>query len=169
MATVPSAVSLEEYMRTDYSPDCEYVDGTVLERNVGQGKHAYSQGEIYVLLREQAKRIGFLALPEQRVKVSPWRVRVPDACVVEKLEEVITDPPVLCVEVFSPDDRWSRINQRVADYIAMGVPCVWIVDPYERRTWVIDEDRPPAEVTDGILRSRHFEIALSEVLPPQED
>ena len=62
-----------------------------------------------------------------------------------------------------------RINQRVADYIAMGVPCVWIVDPYERRAWVIDEDRPPAEVTDGILRSRHFEIALSEVLPQQED
>jgi len=164
MATAPSAISLDEYMRTDYSPDCEYVDGVVLERNVGQGKHSYTQGK---LIRKLPEDRGRLVLPEQRVRVAEYRVRIPDVCVIEQLQPVISEPPLLCIEVLSPDDRWNRVNQKVADYIAMGVPCVWIVDPYERRAWIIDQDRPPAEVSDGILRSRDFEIALSEVLPPE--
>jgi len=31
-----SLVSLEEYLSTSYDPDCDYVDGAVLERNVGE-------------------------------------------------------------------------------------------------------------------------------------
>ncbi len=37
MATLPSLVTMDEYMRTSYSPDCEYVDGVVMERNAGLG------------------------------------------------------------------------------------------------------------------------------------
>lgn len=46
MATAPSLIPIEEYMHTSYSPDCEYIDGLIVERNVGQGKHAYAQGKI---------------------------------------------------------------------------------------------------------------------------
>jgi hypothetical protein len=28
-------VSVEEYLHTSYQPDCDYVDGEVLERNLG--------------------------------------------------------------------------------------------------------------------------------------
>ena len=46
MATAPSLSSLEEYLHTSYSPDCEYIDGMILERNVRQTKHAFTQTEI---------------------------------------------------------------------------------------------------------------------------
>ena len=40
MATAPNLVSIDEYLDTSYSPDREYIDGLILERNVGKGKHS---------------------------------------------------------------------------------------------------------------------------------
>ena len=37
MASSPTThVSVEEYLKTVYEPDCEYVDGVVEERNLGE-------------------------------------------------------------------------------------------------------------------------------------
>jgi Uma2 family endonuclease len=167
MATAPSLVSLDEYMRTCYSPDCEYIDGIILERNVGQGKHAYTQGKIYLKLSEQLTLKGLMALPEQRVRVARSRVRIPDVCVVGQLEEVVTIAPRLCVEVLSPDDRWGRVNASISDYQLMGVPCVWVVDPYAARAWIFEQENPPLEVQDGRLTAQalQIEIQLVDVLP----
>ena len=153
-------------MHTSYSPDCEYIDGEIVERNVGQGKHAYAQGKTYGKLSDALK--DFLVLPEQRIQVTATRVRVPDVCVVEELENVVTQPPLLCVEILSPDDRWSRTNSVISDYQAMGVPCVWVIDPWSSRAWIFDLDQPPREVFDGKLaaQSLGLEIQLRDVLPP---
>jgi Uma2 family endonuclease len=172
MASAPSPVSLEEYMRTSYSPDCEYIDGVVVERNVGQTKHAFTQGKVYRKIGDKVEARGLFVLPEQRVRVSMVRVRVPDVCVVAKIDkEVISEAPLLCVEILSPDDRWSRTNTSISDYHAMKVPCVWVVDPYGRRGWVFDLEQPPAEIgEDDLLRAEALdvEIRLSEVLPPAD-
>jgi Uma2 family endonuclease len=167
MATAPSLVSLEEYMATSYSPDCEYIDGVVVERNLGQGKHAYTQGEILAKIRERIASRGLMALPELRVQVARRRVRIPDICVTGQLEETLIVPPRLCVEVLSPDDRWSRVNASIRDYQAMGVPCIWVVDPYSSRAWIFEDENPPAEVHDGRLVAHQLgiEIPLAEVLP----
>lgn len=154
-------------MSTSYSPDCEYIDGEVVERNVGKGRHAYTQGKIYFKLSEQAGAKGLVILPEQRVRISPTRVRIPDVCVVAALEEVISKPPLLCVEVFSPDDRWNRVIASVGDYQAMGVPCVWVVDPYLGRAWIFEAENPPLEAKDGRLTAQGLgvEVQLADVLP----
>lgn len=161
---------MDEYLQTSYSPDREFIDGWVVERNVGQGEHSYTQGKVYKKLDDLAEAIGALALPEQRTRVAPGRVRVPDISVVRQLERVTTVPPLLCVEVLSPDDRWSRVTAAVADYQEMGVPCVWIIDPFARRAWIFSADRPPMEVIDDVLRAPELgaEIRLSAILPPSE-
>ena len=41
MATVQ--ISLDEYLRSSYHPDCDYVDGEVQERNWGEFDHAAVQ------------------------------------------------------------------------------------------------------------------------------
>jgi Uma2 family endonuclease len=46
--------------------------------------------------------------------------------------EVIVKPPVLVVEILSPDDTYTETQSRSADYLRMGVPCVWIIDPTSR-------------------------------------
>lgn len=167
MATAPSLIPIDEYMHTSYSPDCEYIDGVIVERNVGKGKHSYTQTMVLTTLREKIATRGAFVLVELRTRVSSTRVRIPDVSVVSELEEVTSRPPLLCVEVVSPDDRWNRIRASVHDYEEMGVPCVWVVDPYERRAWIFEEDKPPIEVSDGVLRAEALgvEVQLSDVLP----
>jgi len=167
MATSAAPITLDEYISTSYSPDCEYIDGVVLERNVGKGKHAYTQGKIYLFLSGQVLSKKLIVLPEQRVRVSLSRVRIPDVCVVEELEEIVTKAPLLCVEILSPDDRWSRVIASVSDYQMMGVPCVWVIDPYQVKAWTFESENPPVEVKDGRLtaQSLGIEVQLSDVLP----
>src|SRR5438067_5420809 len=121
MATTAVPATLDEYMSTSYSPDCEYIDGLVVERNVGKGKHAYTQLRLGIKLTEQTQPKKLVVVVEQRVRISATRVRIPDVCVVEELEEVVTKAPLLCVEVLSPDDRWNRVIASVSDYQTMGV------------------------------------------------
>jgi hypothetical protein len=40
---VATRVSLEEYLNTEYEPDCDYVDGVLEQRNVGKKRHARTQ------------------------------------------------------------------------------------------------------------------------------
>lgn len=82
MATAPKLVALQEYLNTDYSPDCEYIDGAVIERNVGKIKHAFSHTEVVFQLKILLKGRSEFAVVEQRVRVSPNRVRIPDVCVI---------------------------------------------------------------------------------------
>jgi Uma2 family endonuclease len=52
-------------------------------------------------------------------------------------EEVFTSPPYLCVEVMSPDDTMSAMQDRLDDYLQFGVPNIWVVDPWKHRGWHI--------------------------------
>jgi Uma2 family endonuclease len=68
------------------------------------------------------------------VQVSPTRVRIADVMLVSRgpQPEMTVDPPVLVVEILSPDDTYTETQSRSADYLRMGVPCVWIIDPTSR-------------------------------------
>jgi len=46
--------------------------------------------------------------------------------------DVIVNPPLLVVEILSPDDTYAETQLRATDYLRMGVPCVWIIDPTSR-------------------------------------
>ena len=130
-----SLVSLAEYMATSYEPDCDFVDGTLEQRNLGKWDHSNLQSAIDAYLRTRRKQWGTRSAVEQRVQVSPTRVRIPDVCVIAgdaPLEQVATHPPLLCIEVLSPEDRMVRVEKRIGDFLAMGVPCVWVFDPEDQ-------------------------------------
>jgi len=44
-------------------------------------------------------------------------------------------PPELVVEILSPDDRWSEVMAKLAEYFAAGVDRVWVVDARLRRVF----------------------------------
>src|ERR1700680_3644377 len=117
-------ISVEEYRRTSYRPDCDYVDGEVLERNVGERDHSTLQKKLILYLGIREVELGISVFPEQRVQVSKTRFRIPDVCVTVgvRTEQILTKPPFICIEILSPEDRWPRIQQRIDDYLAMGVP-----------------------------------------------
>ena len=39
----PILIPVSEYLNTSYRPDCDYKDGEVLERNVGEKPHGLLQ------------------------------------------------------------------------------------------------------------------------------
>ena len=133
MATV-THIPLTEYLSTVYRPDCEYVDGEVRERNVGKWEHARLQWLLAGWFGQHEKQWGIVGSTEQRVKVSERRVRVPDLVIVlaGPQPDVLTSPPLLVIEILSPDDSYSDTQERAADYRRMGVETVWIVDPKTR-------------------------------------
>jgi hypothetical protein len=47
--TPTAIVSVEEYLNTDYSPDCDYVNGVLEDRNVGLKTHGRAQAAIFIL------------------------------------------------------------------------------------------------------------------------
>lgn len=130
-------VSVKEYLSTSYRPDCDYVDGVVVGRNLGQYDHARLQMAVSAYLHNRRKEWGICVVPEQRVQVSPTRFRVPDVCVVkgEPTEQIFRTPPFICIEILSPDDRISEMQERVQDYLKFGVPYVWILDPATRKAY----------------------------------
>lgn len=117
-------ISVEEYLASAYSPDCDYIDGDVLERAFGERDHSAAQREILFWLGQNYPEDRRSILPEQRVQVGKTRFRVPDICVLAPeapVEAVVTTPPFLCIEILSPEDRMGRVMDRVHDYAAMGV------------------------------------------------
>jgi Uma2 family endonuclease len=133
MAT-STRLSLLEYMKTSYRPDREYVDGELVERKVGKWEHARLQALLAAGLRSQENSWSVKVATGQRVKVSALRVRIPDVMLVSRgpQPEIIVEPPVLVVEILSPDDTYTETQSRSADYLHMGIPCVWIIDPTSR-------------------------------------
>jgi Uma2 family endonuclease len=130
-------VSVREYLSTSYRPDCDYVDGVVLERNWGEYDHARLQGEVLAYFHALRGELGLFVVPEQRVQISPTRFRVPDVCVVlgEPAEQIFRTPPFICIEILSKDDRLSDMQDRVDDYLNFGVRYVWAIDPRTRQAW----------------------------------
>ena len=126
MAT--TQVSLEEYLRTDYEPDCDYVDGDLEERNAGELEHSAVLAFLVNLVAAHEHDSGLEAYPVIRIRVSPTRMRIADIAILPvkiPYDAVPTRPPVAVIEVLSPEDRVSRYQQRLDDYRAMGVANVW--------------------------------------------
>jgi Uma2 family endonuclease len=163
MAALPSGfVTVEEYLRTDYEPDCDYVDGVIEERHSGERDHGELEAALGLYFKGKARRKDLHVFLEQRVQVKPGRYRVPDVCLVvgpKPTEQVFTTPPAVAIEVLSPEDRLPRMQRRVDDYLAFGVGAVWIIDPADRCGWVWDRAgmRP---VTDGVFHDAAHNITL---------
>jgi Uma2 family endonuclease len=162
MATATLA-SVNEYLSTSYDPDCEYIDGGILERNPGERDHTTLRKAIFAWFYNRRKELPIAVFPEQRVQVSPTRFRVPDVCVTlgTPAEQIFTKLPFICIEILSPEDRLSAMQERVTDYLKMGVPYVWIIDSKARLAY-----RRTAEGMHHVSELRTENPAI--VVPPAD-
>jgi len=133
MATLQT--SLADYLRSSYHPDCDYVDGEVQERNLGEFDHSAVQGFLTVWFGQHRIEWAIHVLPEIRIRVSQNRVRIADVGLVSRtqpVEQVLVTPPLAVIEILSPEDRISRYNERLSDYRLMGIANIWVIDPATR-------------------------------------
>src|SRR5215467_5722147 len=106
MATSTS-VPVEEYLRTTYDPDMEYVGGQLVERHVGEHDHSFLQTRLVSELDARSRERRFRVFTEQRIRVSDEpRYRIPDTCVkaLPYHKTPVLVQPDLVIEIISPDD-----------------------------------------------------------------
>ena len=107
---------------------------------------------------------------------NPDTVRSPDASFIRqdrllpqgdrsRFSEVLPD---LAVEVISPSDRLTEVNEKALFYIEHGIQLVWVVNPRNRTVTVYSPDSAPHTLTqddelDGGDVLPDFRLAVSEI------
>ena len=151
-------MSVEEYLRTMFHPDREYVDGVAEERLVGEWDHGRLQLWLGSLLLAKQAEWKIQVVTECRLQIRANRFRIPDLMVVPgglTVERYPSTAPLLCIEVLSPEDTWRRLQAVVNDYCAMGVRSVWALDPETRVAYYCD--------LDGFHKTEELAVAGTEI------
>ena len=152
-------ISVEEYLSTGYEPDCEYDDGVVVERNVGEFEHSFLQTILATIFTNNMDEWGVFGLTEQRVQITPSQFLVPDVCVVRlgsPAEDILTHPPLIAIEIMSPEDTMRRASQKATKYIQFGIEHVWVIDPNARVAYI--------GASGGLVRVPSGELSVPETL-----
>lgn len=131
-------VPLDHYLHETWQPDREYVDGEVLERSMGEKEHAAWQAALLRALSGWRQSSHVKVFAELRLQIAPTRFRIPDILLIDRNavdEQIITHPPLLCVEILSPEDRIGRMEAKIQEYLDFGVGAVWVIDPQTRTAY----------------------------------
>jgi Uma2 family endonuclease len=153
MGTTP-LISEEEYRRSSCHPDCEYADGAVIERNWGDQDHSWLQGALSAWFFHRRRAWSIEAYIGIRHFVRPGRCMIPDICVIHAprpAEKVFDKPPLIWIEVLSPEDRPIRVNEKIRELREFGVPNIWVIDP-ETFEAEIHTSEGSRKIEDGVLR-----------------
>ncbi len=82
-------------------------------------------------------------------------MRIADICLISRdapREQVTLTPPLLCVEILSPEDRLPRAARVMEDYARMGVSNLWLLDPKDRVAYDY--------ASDGLLKLTTNRLAI---------
>jgi Uma2 family endonuclease len=74
-------------------------------------------------------------------------------------EQIVTTPPLICIEILSKDDSFASIVDRLDNYVSMGVSNVWVIDPHKRRAYTYSA-AGTTEAVNGELRVADTNISV---------
>jgi Uma2 family endonuclease len=165
--TTTALVSEQEYLTTVYEADCEYEDGVLIERNVGERDHSWLQVAVGAYFFRRRKLWNIEAFTAQRHRIRAGKYMIPDVCVIYRprpSEKIFTRPPLIWIEILSPEDRPIRVNRKITQLLEFGVPNVWVIAPETLEAEVHTQTGRVA-VEDGILRvsGTPIEVALQHL------
>ncbi len=146
MVATPVQLTFAEYLTYDDGTDNRYelVDGelvlvpppTHLHRRIAQLLERLFQAEIQRLNKQWETGRGDIGVSTQSLRRSI--TRIPDVVVFTRSAvetptgvAILTEPPLLVVEVVSPGEtnRKRDYEQKPREYQRLGIPEYWIVDP----------------------------------------
>jgi Uma2 family endonuclease len=132
MAAQPQPTPLEVYLSSSFEPDAEFVHGAIEERPMGENDHSAWQLALSVWFGQHAQEWNIRARPEFRVQVLPDNFRVADLALLDRgraVERYATHPPIAVFEILSPEDTLARMMTKLAEYEAMGIQTILLLDP----------------------------------------
>lgn len=132
-------VRVEDYLRMSFEHDREYVRGEIVARPMPAFSHSDVQNSFSVFFHPYRRSHNLFGVPELRLRLGPDLIRIPDySLFTGKPDEVPSTPPLVAVEITSPDDRLDDILEKREEYRAWGVPNIRLVQPGPRRLHVDD-------------------------------
>jgi len=165
-------MDVEEYLETSFEEaDCDYLEGEVVERNMGELPHSTIQKKLIYFLTQMESRLGIQVMPEIRIQIRARRYRVADIAIWRAGnigERIPTVPPFLVIEILSAEDRMVRMQEKVQDYLSIGAEWIWLIDPAERKALCYSHQNPAGWFCD-VLRTENpqIEIPLESALEPR--
>jgi Uma2 family endonuclease len=176
MATVASELmTAEQFYDFVHRPEnrdriFELEDGEIVEMSRPGKKHGLVCGNVSRILGNYAvaKKRGYVCTNDTGIVVArdPDRVRGPDvmffedAKVYEEVGEKFSEtPPLLAVEVLSPNDKFGKVNRRIQDQLRFGARLVWLLDPESMTVTVYRPEKQHFVLDDA------EELTGDEVLP----
>jgi len=170
MATLPNSETLwtvQQYLSTSWSPDREFVDGRIEERNLGEKEHSILQRYFTFLFMLKRDEWRVEVFPELRTQIADTNFRVPDVCVVrsgENFDRILNHPPLIAIEILSPEDRLRRMEEKAAQYRRFGVEHIWVVDPDSRRAYIFRENHlEVVEAGELLVPDTPIRVVLDEM------
>ena len=144
MASAPR-ISLEEYLRSRYEPECELIGGELFQKPTGTREHMRMERRLADLLARD-ERAGLGEVIHELSVLRGDEVRIPDLVFARPGAQfqngILIDAPVLCVEMLSPSQRPSELFAKCEVYHTWGVPYCWIIDPAKKLAWEYHQDAP---------------------------
>jgi Uma2 family endonuclease len=133
MATA-TPITIEQYLKTNYRPDVEFIDGELREKPVVQWVHSHLQALISAWFVQHDDAWDIQVGVEARTRVADAKVRLPDVVVVKagRQPQTLVEAPLVVIETLSPNDSYAETQRRAGDYRSMGVENIWLIDPETR-------------------------------------
>src|SRR2546423_420417 len=133
-------ISVEEYLQTSYDgPEPEYVAGEVIARSMPDLIHAVIQLRIGAMFLSLAEKFGLTPCTEIRVRLAEGIYRIIDVAMFSgNPQRIPSDPPVVAVEIVSPDDKYNDLLAKLDEYREWGVQHIWLVEPGLEKLHVYD-------------------------------
>lgn len=136
---VKAQLAVGDYLATTFEHDCEFVHGEVVKRSAPSLWHSDIQGHLCAILWPFRAKHDVYAYPELRMRLAEDLIRIPDVAVfVGRADDVPTTPPLVAIEISSPDDRLSNTLEKFAEYRRWGVPHIWLVESELKTLFVYD-------------------------------
>ena len=155
MSTATSLITATEFQRMpDPGHPQELVRGVIVDMPPPRLRHGQVCGNVYHQVRLFADQLGLgHVVPNDSgvlTERDPDTVRGMDVAFIgyEKIPpgplpaNYLDVAPDAVFEVRSPSDRWSQIHKKIAEYLLMGVPAVYVLDPDTERVHCYYPDRP---------------------------
>ncbi|MEM8675956.1 MAG: Uma2 family endonuclease [Cyanobacteria bacterium P01_G01_bin.67] len=164
--------SFEDYLKYDAEPDHRYelVDGKLELMNPPTFRHILICDFLRDTFKAEIKRLQlpWLAIREGGIRTGWRKSRIADVYVVDKAQiidsldesRVIAEPPLLVVEVVSPESIKRDYRYKRSEYAALEINEYWIVDPIKQQVTILTLDEGLYEeqtfITDQELVSATF-------------
>ncbi len=153
----------------------EVIDGEVIELAPTGFEHGEYELDIGRFLREALKDRGYVAVGEVGILISkePLRIRSADVVYISKVragkrpEGILEVPPELVIEIISPSNTYTEIEEKVIDYLGAGVDRVLLIDPKLKRATLFEKEKREAKIysfEEEFQLLPNLKLKLSEVL-----